>query len=55
MSLQAKHIKALAWAIREAKSWRGAMIGAASERDVLEFDRKIKEAENGLRILRRES
>lgn len=55
MSLQAKHIKALAWAVREAKTWRGALIGAASQRDINDFDKKIKDAENGLRILRRES
>jgi len=55
MSLQAKHIKAIAWAIREAKSWRGTLIGAVPQTQINEFDKKIRDAESGLRILRRES
>lgn len=52
MFIRAKHIKALAFAVREAEGWRGSMTGNPDPEPLREFDARIKEMKEALRVVR---
>ena len=45
-------IAILAWAVREARSWRGTLTGNPDHRALEEFDRNIATAEGAIKKLR---
>ena len=49
MALRPKHVKALAWAISEAKAWRGSLTGHPDPQVLEAFDKMVADAKEGLR------
>lgn len=50
--LSPRHVKALARALREAKTWRGTLVGNPDTGPLEEFDRFIATANEGMQIVR---
>jgi hypothetical protein len=47
----ARELQALRWAVREAESWRGALVGNPDPGPLLAFEASIADAKSGLRKL----
>lgn len=50
--LYPRHVKALAWAVREAEAWRGNLVGNPDPRPLAAFDAQVKQAKEALKIVR---
>jgi hypothetical protein len=50
--MKAKHLKALHWAVREAESWRGSMIGNPDTGPLEAFNAQIKLCKEALKEAR---
>lgn len=50
--MRPKHLKALAWAVKEAAAWRGALQGHPDPDALVEFDKSLATAREALALLR---